>query len=138
MKYIINFFITGFLIMFFQWIGWIKIVQDVAPFPNYPFLNQLLVAGIIGLIFTIGLWLAQLVFILVVMGTCGFGCILLPVYYLILGPAGFWAVTKILPNWVNIHATTWQIVIMGLLITFVRIQERVSNTSTISTSSSSS
>ncbi len=56
MRHLINFFITGFVMLVFQWIGWIRIVADVAPFTS-PFANQLVVAGIVGLIFTVGMWL---------------------------------------------------------------------------------
>lgn len=134
MRHLINFFITGFLMLVFQWIGWIKIAQELAPFSN-PFANQLIVAGIVGLIFTVGMWLANLVFTLVVVGTCGLGCLLLPVYYLVLGPVGFWMVMKILPGWVSLNAETWQIVLMGILIAAIRIGAPKTSTSSSSSSS---
>lgn len=135
MRHIVNFFITGFLMMIFQWIGWITITQELAPF-SASFLNQLIVAGIVGLIFTVGMWLATLAFTLGVALTCGIGCLFLPVYYLFLGPVGFWMVVQVLPGWVSIKAEIWQIVLMGFLIAIIRVGHP-SNSSSSTTSSSS-
>jgi hypothetical protein len=45
-----------------------------------------------------------MVYTAVVVATCGLGCFLLPVYYLLVGPVGFWMVMKVLPGWVNLNA----------------------------------
>lgn len=128
MRHVINFFITGALLWVFQLIGWIQVHQELAPFES-ELANQILVAGIIGLIFTVGLWLAGLVFGLVVVGTCGTGCFLYPVYLAFLGPVGFWLVAELLPGWIEVSATTWQIILMGILISMIRLHSRSSSSS---------
>lgn len=133
MRHIVNFFITAALVWIFQTIGWVHVEKGMSLF-EATWTNQLVVAGVIGFIFTIGLWLADLVFGLVVVGTCGIGCFLYPVYLALLGPAGFWAVSKILPGWISLSATTWQIILMGILISFIRIHARRSSSSSSSSS----
>lgn len=128
MRHLINFFITGFIVMVFQWIGWIQIHTDLAPFTS-PILNQLIIAGIVGLIFTVGMWLAKLVFTLIIVGTLGIGCVLLPVYLAFIGPVGFLLVMKVLPGWVTLNADVWQIILMGILIAVVRIGSPSSSSS---------
>src|SRR3989338_1395053 len=117
MRHIINFFITGGLVWIFQQIGWIQVHQQIAPFES-AFANQVLVSGIVGLIFTIGLWLAGVVFALVVVATCGIGCILYPIYLAVLGPVGFWALAKLLPGLVTIDSNTFHIIFFFILIIF--------------------
>lgn len=128
MRHIMNFFITGFLVWIFQQMGWIQVHNQIAPFED-AFSNQVLVSGIVGLIFTIGLWLAHLVFGLFVVFTLGLGCLLYPIYLLLLGQVGFWALDKLLPGWVNIEASYWQVVVMGVLIAWIRIHPPSSSSS---------
>ena len=134
MRHIINFFISGFLVWIFQQVGWIQQVhQQIAPFESV-LANQVLVAGIIGLIFTVGIWLAGLAFGMFVVATVGIGCILYPLYLALLGPVGFWAVAKLLPGWVTVNANTWQIILMGILISWIRIHATSSSSSSSSKS----
>jgi len=120
MRHLINFVISAFCLMIFQWIGWITIVKTIAPTGSH-LVNQLLVAGIVGFIFTVGLWIADWLFVTIVVVTCGLGCILFPVYYGLLGFAGFYAVKVLLPGWVTVNANIWQIILMGLLIAMMRV-----------------
>lgn len=137
MRHVANFFITGFLIWVFQLIGWVTINQNLAPFQT-PFWNQILIAGIVGLIFTVGMWLLDLVVGLLVVGSCGLGCPLLIVKLAFIGPVGFWVVFQVIPGWVTMHATTVQIVIMGLMISLIRWHEARSSVPVSSSSTSSS
>lgn len=131
-RHVTNFFITTALVWMFDAMEWIQIKHTLGTFEQ-SWINELLVAGIVGLIFTIGLWLAGIVFGVVVLGSCGIGCFLYPVYLAFLGPLGFWAVTQLLPGWIVINSTTVQIIVMGLLISFVRIHDRsTSSTTTVS------
>jgi len=130
MRHVLNFFITGGLIWIFQLIGWIAVQADIAPFASV-IANQLLVAGIIGLIFTLGMWALNLVYILLVFASCGLAALLWPIKMLFIGPIGFYAVVQVLPGWINVTATPLQIIIMGLIISIIRIPA-------ISASSSSS
>lgn len=135
MRHLINFFITGFVVWIFELIGWIHVNQQLAPFET-PFWNQILVAGIVGLIFTVGLWILDLVFALVVVGSCGIGCVLFPVYLAFMGPVGFWLVMQILPGWVTVNANIWQIILMGVLISWIRVHAASSSSSSNSSSKS--
>lgn len=136
MRNIVNFFVSGFLVWLFQLIGWLRIDQQLAPFET-PFWNQILVAGIVGLIFTVALWLLDLVFALLIIGSCGIGCVLFPVYLAFMGPLSFWLVMQILPGWVTINATVWQIILMGILISWIRIHKPSTSSSTSSSKSES-
>lgn len=120
MRHVINFFITGFIVWLFQQIGWIQINHQVTPFVSEA-ANGILTAGIIGLIFVVGLWIANLVFMLFVVFTLGMGCILYPIYLTLLGIIGFWAVGTFLPGWITVQANTWQIILMGIMVSWIRI-----------------
>ncbi|MDP3917603.1 MAG: hypothetical protein Q8Q30_00290 [Candidatus Woesebacteria bacterium] len=135
MRHIINFFITGAIVWLFQAIGWISITQTMSVF-DANWANQLLVAGVVGFIFTVGLWLADLVFAFVVIGSCGIGCFLYPVYLAVLGPVGFWAIGKLLPGWMTLNVNNiWQVILMGVVVSIVRIHAKRSSSSSSSSSS---
>jgi hypothetical protein len=79
------------------------------------------VAGIVGLIFTVGMWIASLVWKLFLLITCSLGCIVFPIYIGLIGVAGFWAIQTFLPGWISINANIWQIILMGVLTALIRI-----------------
>lgn len=129
MRHVINFFITGVLMLIFQSVGLITLANDMNVFQD-PFANQLLAAGVVGFVFTVGLWIAGMVWGLLVVFTCGVGCLLAPLYYGLLGVAGFWAVGQVLPGWVHMNTTNpWAIALMGIVIAIVRIHAKSTTSS---------
>lgn len=136
MRHVVNFFISAALIWMFQLIGWLNIQSSVAPFEDV-IMNQLLVSGIIGLMFTIFFWIAQFVYVLLVLASCGLGLILFPVYYGVLGYLGFRFIDVVLPGWVVVDANVWIVILMGLMLALLR-WHAPSTASTTQTSSTAS
>lgn len=122
MRHVVNFFISSALIWVFQLIGWINVQADVAPFDNL-IANQLLVSGVIGLMFTVYLWIAGIGFAFVIVASCGLGLLLFPIYYGLLGHFGFVFISMILPGWVVVDANFWVTALMGLMLAFIRWHE---------------
>lgn len=132
LRLVINLCITAGLLLLFDHFGWITIgMQNIVADPGW---NTFLTAVIIGLFFTIGIWLFNMAYALFCVVTGGLGCFLAPLYLVGIGYAGLWLVNLIMPGWLEINALWWQIAVMGLVIAIFHIDGSVTKTRSTSTS----
>lgn len=130
LRLVVNFLLTGLLMMLFQGIGWVKIGPDITLFPS-PLLNQLILSGVVGFIFLLGILGLDLLVALLVLSSCGLGCWLQVVKLIFLGPVGLYVVIHVLPGWMIVTASSWQMIVMGLAISLVRWHAETKTTRTV-------
>lgn len=116
----INFIISAVVIMVFRNIDWIRF--DSPPhFSNDVLTNDLIVSGIIGfVIFLIG-EVAGAAFQLFVVLTCGTGCLLYPVFVMLLGYIKLVGAQFILQDWFSFDNTFIKVVIISIAVGIFRI-----------------
>lgn len=120
MRLLINLAIAAGWLVLFNALKWINVTTHAVNLFTDPTVNTIAVYLILAAIFTLALYVAGLVYVLFVLVTCGLGCILLPVYYGVMGFIGFWAINQALPNWLSITThSPWVMILMGLLIGLV-------------------
>lgn len=122
MRFVVNLFITSFLIVLYQYLGWISIEKTANLFDS-PDLNKFFVVAIVALVFTFGVWLFELIVGLFVTFTFGLGCLVLPIVIFAFANVVFWLLDKLLPGWVVLDANPWQILAMALLVAIVRVRK---------------
>lgn len=97
-RWIVNFLISGMWVLVFNALGWITlsarphIVAD-------PGLGHLLDAGIIGLIIALAGEVGSFLYVMFVVATLGLGCLLLPLYWLLIGYFKLWLAQAVLQGW---------------------------------------
>jgi hypothetical protein len=114
-----NFILSGLMILIFQHYGWITINKSFKP-TGSDFFNQLVIAGIIGLVFIGALWLVRYAYKNYFQEIFDIDEIFWFLYVIFMGPIGFWFIIKVLPGWITITATSSQIFLMGILIVLIR------------------
>lgn len=119
-RLIINFLVSGIILLFFRHFGWITFT-DVPGIVGDPALNDILVAGVIAfIVFVIG-ELAGLAFGAFAFLTCGIGCLLYPVFAILLGYIKLIGAQIILPNWFTFDAVWWKVTIISIAVGMFRI-----------------
>lgn len=136
MKLFVNVLIGAVLVFLFAQFGWITLGAEVAIF-GAAWANQALVAVGVSLLLNIGFYLAGWLFGIFVLVTCFVGCLLIPVYWVFLGPAAFWFVGWVLPTWMTVNVGFWGTVGMGFILRIVRWHDavEVQNTQQVVTTS---
>lgn len=122
-RYIINFFLSGILVLLFRAFGWIDFVRP-SRFVEDQLLNDLLVAGIIALVlFIVGEILG---FVFKIIKTVFFfaGCLLSIIYFFVSGYIKLALAAWILTDWFVYSKSFLVVLIMVTAIGFVRLPHR--------------
>ena len=118
-RYVINFVLSGILVLLFRGFSWITFVQP-PKFVSDPTLNDLLVAIIIAfVIFFVG---EVLGFIYKIIRTLAFlfGCVVTFIYFFISGYLKLSIASLVLANWFTYTTELIPVILISLLIGFVR------------------
>jgi hypothetical protein len=116
----INFIAIAVVILIFRHFNWIQF-QSPSHLVNDPTLNDIIIAGIIGVIMTIIGELAGIAYTALVIVTCGLGCILYPLFCFLLGYIKLIGTQMILPDWFTFDPIWWKVIIISIAIGLVRI-----------------
>lgn len=119
-RYIINFLLSGLIFLGFRQLGWVIFVSP-PKFVETPWLNDLLIAAVIGLfIFIVGEILG---FFFKIARTVlfFFGCLLSIIYFFVSGYIKLALVAAILPGWFDYSKELLVVIIMVSIIGWVRL-----------------
>lgn len=108
---VVNMFVTAFLAFVAIQLGWLIVPTET---------NIYVACLVFGVVFNVATALAVIAFGILIVITCGIGCILLPFYFFI-GIVGFWAFVQLFPGLLLFNATTAQILVMAVAMTLIRI-----------------
>ncbi len=132
MRFLANFIIRSVLLIIFQAFGWLVIGKTVVLFA-VPLLDTLLVAGILGLAFSIAISLIGTVVALLaagfgaylggVDGASGCAIVAIALVALVAGPLALPLVAAIFPGWLSITSGSFVICVMGWALLLIRISE---------------
>lgn len=118
---IIDVALAGALILLFQVFGWLKITHKLDVFEAERW-NAFFVACLVGLIFTIVVALAEWLAGLFTIATLGLGCGVMLLVLILIGPIGFWGITKLTPGWLDLTGTSFFLkLLMGWILAFIRV-----------------
>lgn len=98
MRWFVNFLIGGIWVAIFNALGWITL----SPQPHIvsdPTIGHLLDAAIIAVVICVAGEVASMLYVLFVVATLGLGCLLLPVYWLLVGYFKLWLASVVLSGW---------------------------------------
>lgn len=119
-RFLINFTATAVIILIFRHIEWLEFINPPKIFTDNA-LNDILTGGIIGFImFVIG-ELAGVAFGALVIITCGLGCLLYPIFGILLGYIKLLGTQIILPDWFLFTPVWWKVTIISMSVGLFRI-----------------
>lgn len=123
MRLLLNTLITVVLLVFFIGLGWMRVLPQDG-------VNLYAEVGAIAFVMNITLMAAGLLFGLFVVASCGLGCFLLPLYWVLMGQIIFWGAKFMFPQWISVTDNTLQVVLMGLAVGMIRIPSATTKTAT--------
>jgi hypothetical protein len=119
-RLIINFTIIAVTILLFRHLGWISLTNPPDLIADQT-VNDILIAGIIGLIIFIIGEIAGVLFTILIVVTCGLGCLLYPIYGMLLGYIKLYGTQYILTDWFIFERDILKVVIMSIAVGLIRI-----------------
>lgn len=119
-RLIINFTIIAATILLFRHLGWITFTNPPDIIADQT-VNEILIAGIIGLIISIIGEIAGVLFTIFIVVTCGLGCLLYPIFGMLLGYIKLYGTQYILTSWFIFDRDILKVVIMSISIGLIRI-----------------
>lgn len=121
LRWVINFAITATLILLFANIGWLEI-ESPPQFTGIEFIDNLLIAGIIGLFMIVIDAISDVLYKVFKIATLGIGRIIYPIYFIVVGYLKIFLPSLILENWYSVNTfNVFVVLIMAMLIGLVRI-----------------
>ncbi len=120
----LNFVITGLLIIFFNILGWINIIEPPTLI-DQPKLNLLLIGIIIGLQMLIIGEIFEFVYFIAKLATFGFAKLLYPIFFIIVGYLKLIIPMFYLLNWYKPTFDFLPVLLMSVAVGLVRIPKWV-------------
>src|SRR5689334_21038665 len=110
-RVVINLVLAALVLLGLNALGWVQLHTPgiATPTTQDLFLNALLIA----LIFVVVKTLLDLIFGLLVAASCGVGCILLPVYAIVVGYAALAVIAHYLPEYLTLTSNPWLGILSG-------------------------
>lgn len=120
LRLVTNFLLASLLILLFRNAEWITFTNPPGFFDNFV-LNDIVTAGVIGfVIFIIG-EIAGIAYQLFLIVTCCVGCLLFPVFSLLVGYAKLIGTQMILEDWFTFDTSVLRVSIISLAIGIIRV-----------------
>lgn len=114
-RWLVNFVICGVWVLIFNALGWITL----SPRPHLladPALGHLLDAALIGALVCVMGEVASFVWTVFVFATLGLGCLLLPLYWLLVGYVKLALTAALLPGWFTYSHNLIVVLIMSWIL----------------------
>lgn len=110
----INFVIAALVLLGVNYLGWVHLHTPGVAAPTFGqlFVVALIIAGV----FAVVKWLADIAFGLALVATCGLGCLLLPVYAVVVGYGVLWVMAQLLPRYLTLNTNPWLGILAGLVL----------------------
>lgn len=97
-RWLVNFLIGAIWVLVFNAFGWLRL-EPHAHVVADPTLATLIDAGVIAVVIVVMGEVASVLYIMFVVATLGLGCLLLPIYWLLVGYFKLWLAASLLPGW---------------------------------------
>lgn len=111
MRLVITALLKAGMIVFLNWIGWIKLMSDGRP-AQWP--KEIVATAII----------VAIIFMVVTVLTLTFSCFIAAILWVFLGGFLLWIMAKIAPQFIELNAGFWLTVLSGFLILAVRLPDK--------------
>ncbi|SRR5712691_177334 len=118
LRIVLNFLISILVMLGLNYIGWVHLDPSI----KAPTLEDtLIVAAIIVVIFAILKNIADFLFTLFTIASCGLGCLLYPIYSIVIGLVVLYVVAALAPNYLSVTSNLLLGILAGLVLGIVQI-----------------